>query len=218
MQVPNPGPAGGHKGYGFVEYKEERQAQDAITNMNNFDLCGRPLKVGTVHAGAFQSDLTGPLMFASDDVIEPEASSAPVSTPSSSSSITQDTSSQGVSNPNLPPALPPAIPDNAYQSQPPPLNTARDRCIVLRNILDVSDVDEDLEEEIKDECQRFGPVTQMHLQVLPEKNEVNVFVVYLNHSDAGKALQALDQRLFGGRTIAVTFYPTADFENGIYKL
>jgi hypothetical protein len=52
----------GHKGYGFVEFQTEKEAKDAIENMNNFELCGRPLKVGHVHAGAFTQDLAGPLL------------------------------------------------------------------------------------------------------------------------------------------------------------
>ncbi len=42
MDSANPGK---HKGYGFVEFEEEKAAQAAIAQMNNFDLCGRSLKV-----------------------------------------------------------------------------------------------------------------------------------------------------------------------------
>ena len=42
--IPNP-ETGKHKGYGFVEFEDVKSAEDAIENMNGFELCGRPLKV-----------------------------------------------------------------------------------------------------------------------------------------------------------------------------
>jgi len=43
--IPNPD-TGLHKGYGFIDFEEEKSAVEAIENMNGFELCGRPLKVG----------------------------------------------------------------------------------------------------------------------------------------------------------------------------
>lgn len=37
---------GTHRGYGFVEFEEEKSAKDAVDSMNGFELCGRRLKVG----------------------------------------------------------------------------------------------------------------------------------------------------------------------------
>uniref|UniRef100_A0A7S2TJH3 RRM domain-containing protein n=2 Tax=Lotharella oceanica TaxID=641309 RepID=A0A7S2TJH3_9EUKA len=43
--IPN-SETGLHKGYGFIEFEDEKSATEAIENMNGFELCGRPLKVG----------------------------------------------------------------------------------------------------------------------------------------------------------------------------
>jgi poly(U)-binding-splicing factor PUF60 len=45
--IPNP-ETGKHKGYGFIEFDNEKSAADAMQNMDGFDLCGRKLKVGRV--------------------------------------------------------------------------------------------------------------------------------------------------------------------------
>jgi len=43
--MPNP-ETGKHKGYGFVEYEDSKAAEEAIQQMNGWDLGGRPIKVG----------------------------------------------------------------------------------------------------------------------------------------------------------------------------
>jgi len=43
--IPNP-ENGLHKGYGFIEFERQEDAQEAIDNMNGFELCSRPIKVG----------------------------------------------------------------------------------------------------------------------------------------------------------------------------
>ena len=48
---PNP-ETGKHKGYGFVEYEESKSAEEAIQQMNGWDLGGRPIKVGRAISSA----------------------------------------------------------------------------------------------------------------------------------------------------------------------
>jgi len=43
--MPNP-ETGKHKGYGFIEFDDVKSAEDAISQMNSFELGGRQLKVG----------------------------------------------------------------------------------------------------------------------------------------------------------------------------
>lgn len=49
--MPNP-ETGKHKGYGFVEYEESKSAEEAIQQMNGWDLGGRPIKVGRAISSA----------------------------------------------------------------------------------------------------------------------------------------------------------------------
>jgi len=46
---PDPAQPGGHKGYGFIEFDNPKSAEEAINNMNGFELCGKNLKVGKAH-------------------------------------------------------------------------------------------------------------------------------------------------------------------------
>jgi len=45
VKMSTDGTAGSHKGYGFVEYDSEESANEAVTHMNGFELCGKSLKV-----------------------------------------------------------------------------------------------------------------------------------------------------------------------------
>mmetsp|Transcript_13280 Transcript_13280/g.19860 ORF Transcript_13280/g.19860 Transcript_13280/m.19860 type:complete len:306 (+) Transcript_13280:1003-1920(+) len=56
--IPNP-QTGLHKGYGFIDFEDEQSATEAIENMDGFELCGRPLKVGwATNAATHQPPVT----------------------------------------------------------------------------------------------------------------------------------------------------------------
>jgi hypothetical protein len=212
-----------HKGYGFVEFGSEREVKDAINNMNNFVLMDRPLKVSVIHPGAFAADLNGPLVMASGceggtlgegdgpaPAAAPLALPAPVATPQLTLQQPAPTGGMGAA---------PAVSGAVHPQRMAMINamnnlegkTTPQRCVVLRKILPVSEVDPDLGEEIKEECVRFGPVRDTHVQTIQEKDEVNVFVLFLNPADAATAQKELDNRYFGGRIIRVDFYSEYDF-------
>jgi len=43
-----------NKGFAFIEYKLTKQAQDAQTSMNLFELCGKQLRIGRAIAPPFE--------------------------------------------------------------------------------------------------------------------------------------------------------------------
>jgi poly(U)-binding-splicing factor PUF60 len=84
--------------------------------------------------------------------------------------------------------------------------------LMLKNMVGPEDVDEDLQDEIHQECGKYGRVE--NVVVYQEKQDeaddaevlVKIFVEFRDTMEAKKAKQALDGRFFGGRTISAYLY------------
>jgi len=90
--------------------------------------------------------------------------------------------------------------------------------IVLRNMVTIDEVDEDLEEEVTEECSRFGEVTKVIIYQEKQGEEefadviVKIFVEFKNPDTADTAQAALDGRWFGGRAIQAHVYDEDKFK------
>ncbi|XP_031575349.1 poly(U)-binding-splicing factor PUF60-like isoform X3 [Actinia tenebrosa] len=94
------------------------------------------------------------------------------------------------------------------------------KLMVLRNMVGVEDLDEDLEHEVTDECSKFGIVNRVVIYKEKQGEEedaeviVKIFVEFSSTSETEKAVAALDNRWFGGRTIKAEEYDEAKFAAG----
>eukprot|EP00928_Gymnodinium_smaydae_P014960 TRINITY_DN15490_c0_g1_i1.p1 TRINITY_DN15490_c0_g1~~TRINITY_DN15490_c0_g1_i1.p1 ORF type:complete len:792 (+),score=111.77 TRINITY_DN15490_c0_g1_i1:92-2467(+) len=82
------------------------------------------------------------------------------------------------------------------------------RTILLTNIVDRSDVDEDLQWETAEEAGKFGRVTRCTIVQVPEVSEseaVQAFLDFESVDEATKAFLALNGRSFGGREIKARY-------------
>eukprot|EP00736_Rhodelphis_marinus_P004981 Rmarinus@m.16149 len=93
--------------------------------------------------------------------------------------------------------------------------TLKSRVIVLTNMVDADGVDDDLENEVSDECQKFGDVD--HVVIYEEDQSdtgdviVKIFVKFHSMDEATNAAESLDGRWFGGRQISAKFYDESKF-------
>lgn len=84
--------------------------------------------------------------------------------------------------------------------------------LVLRNMVTIEEIDEDLEEEVTEECSRFGEVNRVIIYQERQGEEehadviVKIFVEFAKPSEADAAQSALNNRWFGGRSIQADIY------------
>jgi len=98
------------------------------------------------------------------------------------------------------------------------MRKAESRVIILRNMVGPEDVDETLQEEITDECSKYGNVERVVIYQEKQSEEedaeviVKIFVEFTAGSGAEKARDSLNGRFFGGRMVRSDIYDQALYE------
>uniref|UniRef100_A0A023F3E6 Splicing factor 45 n=1 Tax=Triatoma infestans TaxID=30076 RepID=A0A023F3E6_TRIIF len=94
---------------------------------------------------------------------------------------------------------------------------APSKVVLLKNMVGPGEVDEDLEPEVKDECNtKYGEVVRVIIYELPNADSeeaVRIFVEFKRIESAIKAVVDLNGRFFGGRQVKAGFYPWEKLEN-----
>ncbi|XP_061389987.1 poly(U)-binding-splicing factor half pint [Musca vetustissima] len=97
------------------------------------------------------------------------------------------------------------------------------RVIILRNMVGPEDVDETLQEEIQEECSKFGTVSRVIIfnekQTENEDDDeaeiiVKIFVEFSIAAEAERGKEALHGRFFGGRKVIAELYDQSLFDHG----
>ncbi|KAH8303761.1 hypothetical protein KR018_001536, partial [Drosophila ironensis] len=97
------------------------------------------------------------------------------------------------------------------------------RVIILRNMVGPEDVDETLQEEIQEECSKFGTVSRVIIfnekQTENEDDDeaeiiVKIFVEFSAGAEAQRGKEALHGRFFGGRLVVAELYDQGIFDQG----
>lgn len=96
------------------------------------------------------------------------------------------------------------------------LNGPPTRVLLLRNMVGPGEVDDELEDEVASECQKYGNVTRVLIFEITEANfptdeAVRIFVQFERSEFTTKALIDLDGRFFGGRVVRASFYDEEKF-------
>ncbi|KAK3908688.1 Splicing factor 45 [Frankliniella fusca] len=84
------------------------------------------------------------------------------------------------------------------------------KVVLLRNMVGPGEVDDDLEPEVKDECNtKYGEVVKVVIYEIPHNpadEAVRIFVEFKRMESAIKAVVDLNGRFFGGRQVKAGFY------------
>ncbi|XP_070610532.1 splicing factor 45 isoform X2 [Erythrolamprus reginae] len=83
------------------------------------------------------------------------------------------------------------------------------KVVLLRNMVGAGEVDEDLEGETKEECEKYGKVGKcviFEIPGTPDDEAVRIFLEFERVESAIKAVVDLNGRYFGGRVVKACFY------------
>ncbi|KAL4511927.1 hypothetical protein ABPG72_012772 [Tetrahymena utriculariae] len=86
-------------------------------------------------------------------------------------------------------------------------------CII--NLIAPWEIDEDLEEEVTEECFQYGVVVNLKIYVMSSEDcedAVRIFIKYNQVEEAMNAFTNLDGRIFNGRSVIGYFYSEDEFE------
>lgn len=190
----------GHsKGFGFVEFRDSESCERAMTNLNGFELAGRPMKISNVT----ERDLGGT---AAMDMLDGEDSDIGVGmTPHSRAALMAKLAeghNAGLSVPQVP-QVPPV------SNNTPALST----CFMLSNMFEVSSDNEpgweqDIRDDVLEECNRFGAVYHVYVDCF---SQGNVYVKCSNSQVAAAAFNNLNGRFFAGKQIVAQFIPETTY-------
>lgn len=189
MPAVSPLESGVHRGYGFMEFTEEAFAQSAIQHMNGFELAGQPLKVGKASESAILINLAT----SQDKVVHDEPVEATTATATQQKAVFEDDVD--------------AVKDVADEDQK--------RCLCLLNLVSPGEVDDELDDEVRGECSKFGGVKTVEVKELAD--HVRVFVLFDEAAGAAKAQRALHGRFFGGNQVKAHYYPLRELEQQRYS-
>jgi len=98
-----------------------------------------------------------------------------------------------------------------------PITGPPTRVLLLRNMIGPGEVDEDLEDEVAEECEKFGQVVRVMIFEVtdagfPVQEAVRIFVEFTAAECSVRAAADMDGRYFGGRTVRASYYTEAKFE------
>ncbi|XP_028130450.2 poly(U)-binding-splicing factor half pint isoform X1 [Diabrotica virgifera virgifera] len=98
------------------------------------------------------------------------------------------------------------------------------RVVILRNMVGPEDVDEMLQEEIQEECSKFGSVERVIIYNEKQSEEdddsdviVKIFVEFTETYAAERARDVLNGRYFGGRMVQASLYDQTLFDHSDFS-
>lgn len=214
---------GKSKGFAFVQYKNVEDAKQAMERMNGYVLAGRTIKVGLVTEKGSgpqnnsQTTTTGNnngYQHSNGQInnsisIDDGETVGYAMTSQSRADLMQKlarTDSNTGSAPQTPVTSAP-VPSFVPPRQLPVVMPSR--AVLLKNMFTEEDKNEpewatELEEDVKEEAEKSGPVVHIHVQ---RDTVGDIFLKFDSVQSATNAVQTLGGRFFAGRQIVAAFLP-----------
>uniref|UniRef100_A0A1I8HWZ1 Poly(U)-binding-splicing factor PUF60 n=2 Tax=Macrostomum lignano TaxID=282301 RepID=A0A1I8HWZ1_9PLAT len=223
--VPDPKRPERHKGYGYIQYETNQAATDAMGSMNNFDLGGQLLRVGRAItnpttlmpglAAALANQPAKPAAATGTQAAEPgQPPPAQESAAANQQGAAADRQTAGTEQ--MLEAEPTVRGSEARQVLTQRLQRPS-RVVTLRNLVgSASELDDQFQEDVTEECAKFGTVANLVVFAPETGGTVVVFVRFAEPAEAVRAIEGLDGRYFGGRRVGADFYDEQLFESGNY--
>eukprot|EP01135_Chromosphaera_perkinsii_P010054 Nk52_evm1s1999 gene=Nk52_evmTU1s1999 len=222
-----------HKGCGYIHYENQLSAEGACQAMNNFDLGGQLLKVcmAITPPSLTPGKATSSIMPNNSAAAIAAAAAAAVSAKLSESvppeqrtggidgsmgtgnDVRSLVNEENVSISGASQRLLLMEKLSRKSSNSVAGEDNQSRVIVLKNMVGIDEVDEDLEGEVQEECQKFGEVRKIHIYVANDTSEVRIFVKFTSPSSTTKCVEAMNGRWFAGRQISALIYKETDFDS-----
>lgn len=127
---------------------------------------------------------------------------------------TQDVQKTEPRNTNKPPLV-----DNSSQGVLGPSSPIPTPCLLLKNMFDPEseespDWDKEIEEDVREECSKFGEVEHIHLD---KCSKGFVYLKFSEVNEATKAQAVLHGRWFAGRQISAEYQVRKYLENVLFQ-
>ncbi|KAG9005953.1 hypothetical protein FRB94_001081 [Tulasnella sp. JGI-2019a] len=194
---------GRSKGYAFVQYKRGDDAKMALEQMDGFELAGRQLRVNTVHEKG-SARVVGGSSFGGGGI---QQESLDEGGGTNLNNVSRQALMQKLARTETPASrvAPIMRPTNMPETQ-------KSRNVLLKNMFDPEeetgrDWHTELEADVKEECEgKYGPVEVIKVEV---ESQGEIYVKFDTIDSAGKALEGLNGRWFGGRQVSATYISDA---------
>jgi len=201
--------SGKSRGFGFVTYKNEADAKQALANLDGLEIAGRAMKVGVV------TDSQGGE--ADNTLGELDEGGGLTLTAQSRVQLMQKLQRGNEMNFGIP-----GVPAMSAQHQSklaaqqiiPVPRIQHSPCIVIRNMFDAKEGEKDpdfhldLKDDVEDEASKYGKLKHIHI----EKDSAGyVYLRFDSIEAAQKCIDSLNGRWFASRKIAADFVPEATY-------
>lgn len=196
-----------HRGFGFVEFEQVASALLAIQSVNGIELVSKPLRVGkTVIGGEI------PLGMASINQIEEALITASINTVKKVPSAVLRAAQQIED-------MQKALEEMKEKETKEQEENNKSHVLVLRNLedynllIDDPAIQDELQEDVLEECNRFGVIIKSRIYLDRYTETVKFFVQYERSGSVEEAIEVMDKRWFGGRMISAEVYDQLKFND-----
>merc|ERR1719354_23102 len=222
-----------HRGFAFIEYEKKQDAEEACKGMNGFDLGGFFLRVGIaitppsrhyeMRPQASIPPAAALAVAAVANKIKERNHAVNTGLNSTLGGTQNGTISGNISNITTKPEA-----SNGRISKfqlmagkiPKLKSSLQTKVLVLRNMLSEEDIDSDLEDEVRGECEKYGKVEEISVKIINEKtnfSEVKIFIKFGDELDCVRSLGKLNGRWFDGRQVRCDLYDEVLFTKKDYS-